>query len=51
MFKEAVDITTVDYLTRDLNTSTDTLLAIMKKLWHQERQKVLDKIKERYLIS
>jgi hypothetical protein len=47
MFKEAVDISTVDYLTRDLNTSTDTLLAIMKKLWHQERQKVLDKIKER----
>lgn len=47
LFKEAVDISTIDYLTGDLNISSDTLLAIMKKLWHQERQKVLDKIKER----
>lgn len=47
LFKEAVDISGVDYLTRDTNTSPDTLLAIMKKLWHQERQKVLDRIKAR----
>jgi primosomal protein N'' len=47
LFKEAVDISTVDYMTRDLNTSPDTLLAIMKKLWHQERQKVLDRIQAR----
>lgn len=47
LFKEAVDIDTVDYLTRDLNTSTDTLLAIMKKLWYQKKQEVLDKIQER----
>lgn len=47
LFKEAIDISTADYMTRDLNTSPDTLLAIMKKLWHQERQKVLDRIQER----
>lgn len=47
LFKEAMDIGIVDYLTRDTDTSSDTLLAIMKKLWKAENQKVLDAVDKR----
>ena len=42
-----MDISIVDYLSRDEDTSTDTLIAIMKKLWKAENQKVLDRVDER----
>lgn len=47
LMTEAMDMSTLTYLTRDTNTSDDALLAIMKKIWHQKRQEVLDKVQER----
>ncbi len=44
---ETIDTSTVTMLTKDTNTSEDMLLAIMKKIWHQEKQKVLTKIEEK----
>lgn len=41
------DMSLTDYLTRDTNTAEDTLIALMKKMWHAKRQEVLDRIEER----
>ena len=41
------DMGTVDYYTRDTNTSEDTLIALMKKMWHAKRQEVLDRVEAR----
>ena len=47
LFKQVKDITGVNYLTGDITASSDTLLAIMKKIWSQTNQKALDKIGQR----
>ena len=38
------DISTGDLLTRDLSTSTDTLLAVIDKIYKEQKQLLLDKI-------
>ena len=47
LMRVARDITGDDYWTRDDNTSPDMLLAIMKKIWHEKREQVLDNINKR----
>lgn len=47
LMRESVDTNIWDYLTRDTNTSKDTLLAVMKKIWHEKRQVILDNIQQR----
>ena len=48
LFHAAIeDMGIVDFYTRDTNTSEDTLIALMKKMWHAKRQEVLDRIEAR----
>lgn len=47
LFKEAEKITGATLNFTDITTSSDTLLAVMKKIWHQKREEALDKIGER----
>tara|TARA_B110000977_G_scaffold25928_1_gene32084 strand:+ start:19162 stop:24882 length:5721 start_codon:yes stop_codon:yes gene_type:complete len=47
LFQEAEKISGATLNFTDINTSKDTLLALMKKLWHQKREESLDRIGER----
>ena len=47
LLKMGEDIGVVDYQTRDLATSEDTLLALMDKIYKSKKQELLDKIQTR----
>ena len=44
---EAKDISGSEWMTRDMATSTDRILAIMNKIYHNDKMKVIDNVQKR----